>query len=166
MVSSRNLALGLLHANVKAHTLPHMSDSEPVVIPALMLSDHVVREAGTQKLTLVGIFSAWNCSKFPFPTPRFWVTVFLTNIRTAAALNLTVRIEDRQSGHVLASMAAKVEFQDAVLPPNTMVEIPLPVGSMMIPSAGTYRVVALVNDEKISERTFVVTSLTSATEIK
>lgn len=38
--------------------------SEPLVVPAILCSDLVVREAGTGKLTLAGVFSGWQS---PFP---------------------------------------------------------------------------------------------------
>lgn len=140
-----------------------METAEPVVISAIMMSDHVIREHGTGKLTLVGIFSTWNCPGFPFQTPQFWVTTFLTNIKGLKdkGANIAIRLEDPQTGHVLASLAAKVQFApEQQIPNEAMLEIPLPVSSMIIHHPGTFRAIALVDNEQIAMRTFTATPTT------
>ena len=90
------------------------------------MSDVAVREAGTNKLTLVGIFSVWNCPAFPFQTPPFFISVFLSNLRQGVReLNLVVRIEQKKTGMVIANAVAKVQFGDGMaITPEAMVEIP------------------------------------------
>jgi hypothetical protein len=140
-----------------------MDLSDPLVIPAILMSDYVVREMGTGKLSLVGIFSQWNCPHFPFQTPAFWVTPFLTNFRgNPKEVNLTVKIEQCQSGHTLASAAAKIQFPPEItIQSGVMVEIPFPIASINLAQPGNYRVVVLVNDEKIAERIFTVVATNS-----
>ena len=131
------------------------SDSDPVVIHAVLMSDHVIREAGTNKLTLVGIFSVWNCPGFPFITPPFWITVFMTNFRSGTkATDIVVRLEQKQTGMVLGNAAAHVEFAAGHVTPEAMLEIPFRLNAVLIPQPGAYRIVVLSNDEKIAERPF------------
>jgi hypothetical protein len=140
--------------------MPLESD-EPVIISAILLSDHVIREAGTNKLSLIGAFSHWNCPVFPFSTPPFWITAFITNFRSPNILvNITVRVEDVGSGHTLASATGQIKFGPTPIPEGAMVEIPFRLNSMTLFHPGTYRAVLLTNDEKIGERHFTATALT------
>jgi hypothetical protein len=140
------------------------SDAEPVVIQAVLMSDYVVREAGTNKLTLAGIFSVLNCPGFPFATPPFWITVFLTNFRNGTKeANVVVRLEQKQTGMVLGNAAGRIQFAEGKIAPEVMVEIPFRMNSMFVPQPGNYRVVVLVNDDKVAERAFVVQAVSSPT---
>jgi hypothetical protein len=126
------------------------------------MSDYVVREAGTNKLTLAGIFSVLNCPGFPFGTPPFWITVFLTNFRGGVKeTNVVVRIEQKQTGMVLGNAAARVQFAEGKITPDMMVEIPFRLNSIFVPQPGNYRVVVLVNDDKVAERPFIVNALSA-----
>lgn len=133
-----------------------------------MLSDSVIREQGTNKLSLIGVFNQWNCSAFPFRTPPFFVTSFLTNFRVSDSeegkeINVALRIEETGSGHVLASATAKVKFPKAVQP-SAMVEIPFRMDSINLTRPGEHRVVLLVDDEKIAVRPFQVIALNATTQ--
>jgi hypothetical protein len=129
--------------------------AEPVTIPAVLFSDLMIREANTNKCTLIGIFNQWNCPKFPFQTPPFWVTAFIGNMRGVKEINITIRLEANASGHVLASLAANIRFPESGIPENAVIEIPLPVNSIVLPFPGVFRAVVLADDEKIAERGFL-----------
>jgi len=128
-------------------------DSEPVVIQAILLSDAVIREAGTGKLTLVGMFSAWNCPGFPFQTPPFCATAILSNFANGTTqINVVVRIEQKQTGLVLASSVARAQIPAGKISHKDIVEIPFKLPGVVIPQEGEYRVVILADDEKLGER--------------
>ena len=89
-----------------------MNEFEPVVLPAIMMSDGAITEVGTGKLSLIGIFTQVNCPTFPFQAPQFVLSTFLTNFRGAPEeVNVTARIEVCGSAQVVASMSAKLKFQ-------------------------------------------------------
>jgi hypothetical protein len=132
-----------------------MDSSEPIVISAILLSDHAIREAGTNKLTLIGIFSVWNAPGFPFRAPAFVITPFISNLRSASGeRNLAVRIENVQSRHVVFSAGGKFTLGGHVTT-NAVGDgsIPVPPG-MVLPEAGRYRIYILIDGEEIGTRDF------------
>src|SRR5207248_1620207 len=82
---------------------------EPTLCGAIILSDTVIREAGTGKLSLIGCFTNWNSSQFPFPVPPFCATALVTNFRgKLEKASITMRIEDPKTGHVLTSVSGAI----------------------------------------------------------
>src|SRR4026209_956277 len=80
---------------------------EAVVSPRIILSDRVIREEGTGKISLIGCFDAFISQGFPYQSPPFFVSVALTNIRKfPKQLDIVVRIET-PAGHVMASSQAQ-----------------------------------------------------------
>ena len=139
-----------------------MSEGEPLVVPAIFLSDNVVREWGTGKLYLIGVFAQWNCPRFPFQTPSFWITAFMANFRAPenTEYNITTNVEQVGSGQILGSTSAKIRFNQAATP-DKMLEIPFRMHTIILQQQCSIRVVVLANEERIGERVFAVNSLTS-----
>lgn len=138
-----------------------MDAAEPVAIQAILLSDLVIREAHSNKLSLIGVFNHWNSAGFPFTTAPFWVTVFITNFGpNTSEANITIRFEEPDSGHVIASAKGYVKFKEGAVQKDTMVELPFRINALGLRQQGTYRIVLLANDEKIGERKFSAYPLT------
>jgi len=138
-------------------------DSEPTPT-AVVFSDHVIREAGTGKLSLIGCFNRFNASAFPFTTPRFFVTCMLTNIRRVPeAMDITVRVEQPKSGFVFSNVAAHVTFRPEAPPltPQTEMEWALPVEPFVLQEPGTLSVVILVDNERITSKCLVCEPITA-----
>lgn len=130
------------------------TDNDPKVICAILLSDGAIREMGTGKVTIIGMFAGWNCPFFPFRTPPFCITVSLSNLNSGTrAINLVARIEQKASGLVIGNVAAQLAFPEgAMLDRNTVIDVPLMLPGIQIPQHGEYRIVVLANDEKLDER--------------
>jgi len=130
--------------------------SDPTLTLGIIFSDLAIREQGTGKSTLVGCFSSYNLPQIPCVVPPFYVTAFLTNISgDIKELDVTARIENPKNGVVLASTAGKIQFtqpQDR----DDVTEMPIPIFNLGFPSAELYKVVILVNNEKIGERNLLV----------
>lgn len=138
-------------------------ESEPVIVDGIMLSDHSIREQGTGKLTLIGIFSAFNAPTLPFPAPLFYVTPFLTNfVPGKEKFSLTIRIEQPDTSHVLASVSGKVNFKKDDIPRDLIIDSTLPVKGATFPEAGIYEAVVFVDDQRLGSRKFRVVSRTAA----
>jgi len=134
-------------------------DVDPKVICAIILSDGAIREMGTGKVTIIGMFNGWNCPVFPFSTPPFCITVCLSNIKPGPkAINLVARIEQKQSGLVVGNIGAQIVIPEGQpLDINSVLDIPLIIPTIQLPQPGSYRIVVLVNDEKLDERHIQVT---------
>lgn len=138
---------------------------EPALCHGIILSDHLIREAGTGKLSLIGCFNLYNLSQFPAQVPPFFITALLTNLRGKfQKLSVTVRIEDPATGHVLVSSSATMELKEDANPlsDNDVVELPFPIRPIILPKAGMYSIVVLVDNEKIGHRPLKVNSITSS----
>lgn len=143
-----------------------MEQEEPVIITGILMSDHAIREAGTNKLSLIGIFSQWNANAFPFQTTPFYVTAFVTNFRAMDnPHDLAVRIEKVGSRVVIFSLGAKFGF-GGVLTKSAVMDLSLPAPQgILIPEAGLYRIDVLIDGEEIANRNFEVNPI-SANPIK
>ena len=138
-----------------------MEENEPVIIQAILLSDQVVREAGTNKLTLVGLFTVWNALSFPFTAPPFFITPLIVNFRKGGTIiPVTFRIE-QVTGHVLWSLEAKVGFPDGQIPPHAIFDAPVPVVGLTFKEPGRYTIRVIVDSEEIGKRDFYVIPVTS-----
>ena len=141
-----------------------LSDAKVV---AILLSDMTVREAGTGKLSLINCFSCFNADKFPFQTPVFFVTVFLTNLEGKPdEINLTIRIESPKNGHVhtSASVVLKPVPDTPPISRDDVVEIPFRLRTSL-PDAGIYTVKLLLDNQDLDLRSFRVIARTSSTQI-
>jgi hypothetical protein len=141
-------------------------NSEPAIIPAIILSDGVIREQGTNKLSCIGIFNVFNLPALPFRLPPFFATAAITNLRgIIGELNAACRFE-AHTGHVLASSNAKIQFSKESPPmqPAAIIEISFPMRDIVITAPGTYQLKLLVNGEEIGQRSVEVRSLVNKQE--
>src|SRR5215211_1879654 len=111
---------------------------EAVVAPRIILSDRVIREEGTGKLSLIGCFDGFVGQSFPFQSIPFFVTVTLTNIRSfPKQLDIVVRIET-SAGHVMASSQAQVRKKPDVpqIPRHGTIDVIFPFPPVRFDSPG------------------------------
>jgi hypothetical protein len=132
-----------------------------VACDGIMYSDMVIREQGTGKLSLIGVFTQFNAKTFPFTSPPFFVTAFLTNFQgQLEQIDITVRIEQGQSAHVLGSVHGKVNMGPKARPltKSDVIELPARVPPMQFPEEGTYFVTILVDGQEIRRRALTIRS--------
>lgn len=139
-----------------------MSSCEPALVPGIMLSDMVIREHGTGKVTAIGVFHGFLGQGFPLRVPRFFCTVAISNL-TAGSDSLTVnaRIEMARTSHVIASSTAELKWQNGQLQQNMVLDIPLPFQSVTFPEPGLYKVQILIDGAEAANRHVQVTQLTA-----
>jgi hypothetical protein len=138
-------------------------ENEPVVIQAILLSDHVIREAGSNKLTLIGCFSVWNALSFPFTSPKFVITIFLGNFRKGGVeVSVTLRVETPEK-HVIWSAIGKIGFpkDKPAPPPELLVEIPFFAEGIAFGNPGRYTIRVIVDGDEVGQRDFYVRSVTA-----
>ena len=124
-----------------------------------MLSDSVIREHGTGKLSLIGCFTTYNFPTFPFVAPPFVVTVILTNLEGQLQnFPITVRIEATNSGHVLASSMTQLNAEQPV-PRTDIFEVPIGIPSINYAEPGVYKVKVLAQNEELGQRDLTVRRL-------
>jgi hypothetical protein len=130
-----------------------MSYVEPVCV-SITLSDLVIREQGTGKLSLIGTFTHFNADEFPFSAPPFCITSLITNVGAAAfPLNVEVRIEDSDGGEALSGAGGQVGLRtNASHQPDDVVELPIQIAGCPFPRPGSFRITVWVDDEQIGFR--------------
>lgn len=137
-------------------------DAEPI-ITSIILSDGVIVEAGTGKMSRIGCFNSLLMPRGPHP--GFFASVGITNVLSVASeLKVTVRIEDPTSGHVLGSAGAEMKFEnpgpDGPHPPpeirNLILDISVRFNHVLFPRPGLYEVVVLVDNEPLQKRALLV----------
>jgi hypothetical protein len=138
-----------------------MMDTEPVICPAIILSDTVIKEQGTGKISIIGAFTRLNALSFPFQSPGFVVTVLLLNIKGPVdRIPITVRIEDANSAHVVASVTGHFTTPPDITM-DDILEIVAPIPPSFFHSAGKYEVNVLVGTEPLNKRLLLVKAATS-----
>ncbi len=137
-------------------------DSEPTC-SAIIFSDSVIREHGTGKLSFIGSFQGFNVPGFPFVTPRFFITVFISNLRpTTKELNVTVDLRQVKAGVVASCNAHLGSLENASgFNPKMVVEIPIPFPSVQFPAKGEYEVEVRVDGEIVGHRPIFVNQITA-----
>jgi hypothetical protein len=138
-------------------------DTEPVICPSIIFSDLTIREAGTDKVSLIGSFTQFNAIQFPFVAPPFHVTVLLTNIQgSGQALPVTMRIEAADTGHVVGSMSGL-----AVIPSthtrDDIAQVVFGFPPTQFPGPGKYEVVILIKNEPVGKRSLFIRPTSSST---
>jgi len=140
-------------------------DAEPVICPAIILSDGAIREHGTNKVSIIGAFDRLNALSFPFLSPPFTVTVLLSNIAgPVERIPFTVRIEAAESAHVVASVTGHITVP-AEITKDEVMEIVAPIPPSTFPSAGKYEVNVLVGTEPLDKRILLVKSITATQQL-
>ncbi|QSR89459.1 DUF6941 family protein [Methylacidiphilum caldifontis] len=130
-------------------------EQEPALCQAILFSEFVLREKGTDKLSIINSFNKLYFPQFPFFTPPFFLSLLLTHLRgKISSFDVTARVEDPNSGHVLTSSSAKIDFSPDSPPfeETTTLDLVIPLPPFMVSQKGNYSVVVLVNNEKIGER--------------
>jgi hypothetical protein len=136
---------------------------EAVVAPRIILSDRVIREEGTGKVSLIGCFEAFIGPSFPFASVPFFVTVGVTNFGNfPAQIDIVLRIET-SAGHVIASSQAQLtkKPESPAIPRYAVVEVVFPFPQVRFENPGIFNLVCLVSNEILSSRQFEVRSMTS-----
>ena len=136
-----------------------LSLMEPALCQGIILSDSVIREHGTGKLSIIGSFTTYNFPTLPFVAPPFVVTVLVTNLEgRLERFPITVRVEGAKTGHVLASSVAEITTEQAV-PRTEIFEVPIGIPPINYPEPGVYKVKVLAQNEPLGDRDLTVRTL-------
>jgi hypothetical protein len=129
-------------------------ESEPSVIPGIVLSDLSIVEEGTQKRSIVGCFDQFAFDQFPANYHRFFITAWVTNIEGALTeMELTTRIEQKGSAHVVFSSSAKMALGgERTFDRRDIIAFSIAVPTITFPTPGLYTVLILFSGEEVGRR--------------
>jgi hypothetical protein len=134
--------------------VPMALESEPLVVPGIFLSDLSIIEHKTEKRSLIGCFDRFAFPQFPAKYARFFVTVWVTNIEgTLTEIDLTTRIEQKGSAHVVFSSSIKANFtEEKKFERDNILAFSIPVPGITFPTPGIYTVLILMNGDEAGTR--------------
>ena len=118
--------------------------SEPVFV-ALLLADRVITE-DNQKKGIIGTFTQFTVRQVPAGLPPWFVYAAVTNISGEHPFSLNLVVDRTQQ--VIFSAGGTLRVDD----PRRVVELVIPVPSVVFPAAGTYVVTFHVEGEQIGSR--------------
>jgi hypothetical protein len=133
--------------------------SEGAVVPGILISDVSIVEHQTGKRSVVGCFDQFIFPQFPATYGRFWVTLWISNlVGTLSELNITLRIQQQGTGHVIFSNTANLKFPaEQTFERDKVFGAAMMVQGAVFPQPGTYTIVILLNDQDVGSRDFSVT---------
>jgi hypothetical protein len=128
---------------------PRKSPKPPPQCKAILLCDHAIVEAGTGKVSLIGIFDRFAVTEFPSPIRQF--TAFLQLTEGIGKYRITVEVHDLRDDEILARAAiVQIDFQDRAGKANLMIPVP----PLLLKHAGGYDFVVLADDQEIDRQQF------------
>jgi uncharacterized protein DUF6941 len=116
---------------------------------AIVLCDYAIIEAGSGKVSLVGIFNQFTFATYPAPVPSFWLYVEL--LQGVRRYNLEVEIRDLTNDAVIARAKGIVaEFKDRM----SRAQIMLRVREFVLQHPGIYEIAIIAEGVEIERQQF------------
>jgi len=135
---------------VSAPAGPHPS------LNAMLLCDHTIREQGTGKVSLIGIFESIASGRFPVVHRALSVYAKLTDAEGEYAIRLElVRLDDT---HVVAQGTLRASFADRMTPG----ELIFALENLGLERAGRYEFRLFADDRFVAAKSFTVQSAPAA----
>jgi hypothetical protein len=119
---------------------------------AMIVCDHVWRDPGTDKMTILGAFSAIDVSEFPAVLPEMAVYLALTD----AHGKVPIKIQIIDSPEALPAPIASAELRLDFVDPIATIEAAVVLDNVRFPSAGEYRLQMFAKGELLIERRIVI----------
>jgi hypothetical protein len=135
---------------------------EPLACKGLILSDLVIRDAGTGKISVINCFTAFNAAGFPFQSPPFYLTAQLSGIaRHPKPIRFGVSIKKRDVDVYVLNVSGQFNEQGKG-DPDEIGEVVWGFPPLIFPQVGVYDLVFSANDLELGTRTIVIKANTMA----
>lgn len=122
-----------------------MGTLKPIVL-ALILSDTVIREAGTNKLSLIGTFNGIFANNFPCTHPSLCVYIAITEGRGRVPCKL--RMTSLQDNSNVFELPGQIDFGG----PASVGELVFQLQQIRFPEPGVYSIEFWTGDELLASR--------------
>jgi hypothetical protein len=122
-----------------------MSSVKPIVL-ALVLCDSTIREANTNKLSLIGTFNGIFSNNFPCTHPSLSVYVAITEGRGRVSCKL--RMISLADNHVIFELPNEIQFGG----PTTVAELVFQLHQIRFERPGVYAIEFWANGDLLSSR--------------
>ena len=133
----------------------------PPTCKAILLCERTMREAGTAKISLLGLISSHTLAKFPGRTPL--MRMFLHLVNGTGIYELVVELHDLAEDRVVfRAKGHRISFPDRLTARIVFFSIP----PLLLPHAGRYDVVVFGNGNEIDRQQFSALASQNEGEIK
>lgn len=116
---------------------------------AMIICDQIIREEGTKKISLLGLFNRIHAKSFPCYHSKLHIYIALTDFEGQAECELKF---SESSGNEIIKLAGPIKFPDRL----TVVEMEFCMNNLPIPKPGIYHFDFMINTEIIGHRKFKV----------
>lgn len=128
----------------------------------MILSDLVLRDAGTGKISLINCFTNINAQAFPFQAPPFFITALVSGVALRGKpLQFKVSIKERNSDAHVLEVTGHIPVQGSG-DPDEVGEMVWSIPSLIFPQVGVYHVALTIDDQELGIRSLVVKAVTGA----
>jgi hypothetical protein len=125
------------------------SGNAPLVL-AMVLCDHIIREAGSNKFSLIGTFNGLWAPRFPTVHPSMAVYVALSDGR--GLVPCCLRMRAMETGKEVFSLKGQVEFRD----PAAIAELVFQIQQARFEAPGNYSLEFVASNDLLSTRRLMV----------
>ncbi len=129
-----------------------MAAKNAPVLLAMVLCDTIIREMGTNKLSLIGTFNGLFAQRFPCTHPSLSVYVVLTNGR--GRVPCLLRMTSLEEGKEVFAYPGRVEFVD----PLSVIELDFKIQQLRLEQPGEYSIEFVADGEFLGSRKLRVKS--------
>lgn len=131
-------------------------DSEPVIVPGIVLSDQSIQDRRTGKYTLVGIFDNLNFRSLPSISQTFWATCWISNLHGGVGeIEGACRLLHKESGRVLEERFIPIDL-NRNMERDVWFTIVEKFHKTTFYEPGKHEIVISLNGEEIGRRSFNV----------
>jgi hypothetical protein len=124
--------------------------NEKPIAESLVICDHIITEAGTNKKSLIGIFNSLASTNFPVQHPKLCVYAAMSNGRGEMVVDLRcVRMKDSKE---VFKLSGTLQFPD----PNAVIELVANLNQFPFEQDGLYSFELVCEDEILLEKRFNV----------
>lgn len=126
---------------------------------AILLCDSAIVDAGTGKVSLIGLIDHFTVHKFPARLPSYHAFLQITD--AVGRYEIVLEIHDLQNDTVLArGQGIGIEISEKLSKANVIIPIP----PLPLPHAGKYDFVVFANSQEIDRQTFTATEVEGQNE--
>jgi len=129
---------------------PHTAVPPVPIVNAMLIADLAIREEGTHKVSLIGIFENLRASRFPFRHPTMALYVKMTD----AQGEYDMRIELLRLDDATRVVEARTDFH--VLDRMKAAELVFVLNNLAFPEPGHYEFRLAANGRHVGSKSFVV----------
>lgn len=126
-----------------------MNKKTTPVLLAMSVCDQIIREEGTKKISLIGLFNTIQAKTFPCVHSKLHIYIALTEYEGQANCELKFSYGDDKP---IVQLTGPVNFPNKL----SVVEMNFSINNLPLPKAGLYHFDFMVDGKPIGHRKFMV----------